>query len=171
MAEPYIGEIRIFAGNFAPVHWAFCDNNLIPVTENGALFSLLGNRYGGDGRSTFALPDMRGRLPVNQGTGPGLTPRSMGERMGVEEVTLTIPQMPSHTHQLQASNNPADSIEPQSRVLANGQPIYSSSNANLVAMSPSQVGKTGGDQPHNNVMPFLCVNFIIALQGIYPQRN
>lgn len=171
MAEPYIGEIRMFAGNFAPRTWAFCDNNLIPVNDNQALFSLLGDRYGGDGRSTFALPDMRGRLPINQGSGPGLTPRQIGERVGAEQVSLTVPQMPSHSHQLQASNNTADSVEPQSRVLANGQTIYSSANANLVAMSPNQVGSCGGNQPHNNVMPFLCVNFIIALQGLYPDRN
>jgi microcystin-dependent protein len=171
MSESFIGEIRMFAGNFAPRNWAFCDNNLIPINENTALFSLLGNRYGGDGRSTFALPDMRGRLPVHQGHGPGLTPRTSGEKMGAEQVTLTIQHLPNRSHQIQANSSTAGSTEPQDRVLSSGQSIYTNNGDNLVAMSPNQVASTGGNQPCNNMMPFLCVNFIIALQGIYPSRN
>lgn len=171
MAEPFIGEIRMFAGNYAPRDWAFCDNSLIPVNENSVLFSLLGNRYGGDGRNTFALPDMRGRLPVHQGTGPGLTPRSLGERLGVEEVTLLEAQLPNHTHQLCGSTDPALSVMPQGMVLATGQQLYAATSSRPVSMSTDQIGNSGGTQPHDNLMPFLCINFIIALQGIYPDRN
>ncbi|OMH33805.1 phage tail protein [Motiliproteus sp. MSK22-1] len=171
MSDPFIGEIRMFAGNFAPRTWAFCDNSLITPGSNEALFSLLGTRYGGNGRTTFALPDMRGRLPMHQGTGPGLTPRPIGQRTGVETVTLTAADMPSHTHPLEGSGNDGDSAEPQSRTLGSGQQAFDTGNTNLVAMSPSQVSDAGGSQPHYNMMPFLCVSFIIALQGDYPSRT
>ena len=171
MSETFIGEIRMFAGNFAPHTWAFCDNGIIPAGSNEALFSLLGSRYGGDGRTTFALPDMRGRLPMHQGTGPGLTPRVIGQRTGVETVTLTAADMPNHTHRLEASGNSADSTEPQGRVMGSGQQAFDTDHTSLVAMSPSQVSDAGGSQPHSNMMPFLCVSFIIALKGTYPPRN
>ena len=171
MSETFIGEIRMFAGNFAPRTWAFCDNSLITPGSNQALFSLLGTNYGGDGRTSFALPDMRGRLPMHQGTGPGLTPRPIGQRTGVESVTLTTRDMPGHSHELKGSSNPGDSTEPQSRVLGTGQQAFDTSNSDLIALSSSQVDKNGGSQPHSNIMPFLCVSFIIALQGDYPSRN
>lgn len=171
MADPFIGEICMFAGTYAPRYWAFCDNTLIPVNENSALFSLLGNKYGGDGRTTFALPDMRGRLPVHQGTGPGLSQRRLGERLGTEQVTLTEAQLPYHTHQLCGSKDSAVSAMPQNTVLAAGQQVYGATSTSPVAMAAEQIGNNGGSEPHANVMPFLCINFIIALQGMYPQRD
>ena len=175
--EPYIGEIKIFAGNFAPINWAICDGRLLPVNNDTApLFSLLGTFYGGDGRTTFGLPDMRGRLPVHFGAGPGLTQKLLGQRFGNEMVTLTLDQIPNHNHNIQASSNTASLPDPTDQVLAKSATettaIYAQVDPSKTASMPADmIGHTGGDQPHTNIMPLLSLNFIIALQGIYPPRN
>ncbi len=177
MSEPFLGEIKMFAGNFAPRGWALCDGQLLAISQNDALFALLGTIYGGDGRTTFALPDLRGRAPMHYGTGPGLTPRSLGRRGGVEAVTLTDAQMPTHVHNvanLRASGNPADTSDPAGNSLGLAD-VYSlvtpdvALNADSVSADPN-TGATGGDQSHSNMPPFLAVNFIIALVGVFPSR-
>jgi microcystin-dependent protein len=175
--EPFIGEISIFAGNFAPRGWAFCNGQLLPISQNTALFSLLGTTYGGDGRTTFALPDLRGRVPMHAGDGPGLQPRSLGEKGGKEEVNLTLTQMPSHSHPVsgtvRAYNGNPDSESPEETVLANGD-FYSSQSPDVKMHTDSvqiTLGNTGGSQPHTNVQPYQCVNYIIALEGVFPSRN
>ena len=170
--EPFIGEIIMFGGNFAPRGWAFCDGQLLSVSENQALFSILGTTYGGDGRTTFALPDLRGRVTIHPGTGPGLTPRSLGEMGGQERVTLTTNQIPSHNHDIKAHKTEGDSSSPDGNFPAKsgeGDPDYNSSSD--ATMNSDAIGNTGGDQPHNNMPPFQTINFIIALQGIFPSRN
>ena len=165
----------MFAGTFAPRGWAFCSGQLLPIAQNTALFSILGTTYGGNGQTTFALPDLRGRAPVHGGQGPGLSTYTIGEQGGTESVTLLSTQMPAHTHTLQADQNAADSTDPAAHLMGNigvGQTPtqYSSGSANT-AMNPTSIGPAGGSQPHANMQPFLCVNFIIALEGIYPSRN
>ena len=171
MSEPFVGEIRTFAGNFAPVGWAFCYGQLIPISQNTALFSLLGTTYGGDGRTNFALPDLRGRAPMHAGSGPGLTPRSLGESGGAETVTVTPAQAPAHSHAFRASSGGANSADPSGNVLANAgaKALYAAGAADT-PMSAGAVAPAGGEQPHNNLMPYLAVSFIIALQGIFPSR-
>ena len=166
MAQPYVGEIRMFAGNFAPAGWMFCEGQLLPISENETLFNLIGTTYGGDGQSTFALPDLRGRLPIHQGNG-----FILAETGGAEEITLTVNQIPSHTHALLGSNNQASSFAPLNQVggitqLATTTP-YTTDNP-AVALSPQAVGSVGGSQPHTNFQPYLCINFIISLFGIFP---
>lgn len=170
MTDPYIGEIRMFAGTYAPDGWEFCDGQLLPISENDALFSLIGTRYGGDGRSTFALPDLRGRIPISHGRNSSRTYRT-GEIGGVESVTLTDSQMPNHTHQPIASGDVADQTSPSGRLFANtdGVRAYVDRDPNGV-MSDVFVGMAGGSMPHTNMQPFLCVSFIISLYGVYPQR-
>ena len=170
--DPFIGEIKMFAGTFAPRSWALCDGQLLSISQNDALFSLLGTIYGGDGRTTFGLPDLRGRLPVHAGSGPGLTQRNIGQKGGAENVTVTVDQLPAHTHTPQGTNAPGTSSDPDGAIPAGatGGSNYASDDPAL-AMNASAVSSTGGGQSHTNVMPFLCVNFIIALQGIYPSRN
>lgn len=173
MSDPYTGEIRMFAGSFAPVGWAMCDGQLLAVSQNDALFSLFGTTYGGDGRTTFGLPDLRGRVPIHTGTGPGLTPRALGSAGGAEAVTVTTDQLPSHTHQMQASDDTNVVADPSGAVL--GHPV------NNVYRSPfgtpnfeldkSTLGQAGGGSSHSNLAPTLCVNFIVALYGIYPSRH
>ncbi len=175
--EPFIGEIRQFAGNFAPRGWLLCAGQLLPISSNTALFSILGTQYGGDGRTTFALPDLRGRAPMGQGNGPGLTPRQMGEQPGVAAVTLTAAEMPSHNHIPNASDSSSGNVaSPKNNVWAltpgqrgsGGAPIY---NGDVdTSMHPQALGVTGEGQPHNNMQPFLALNFIIASEGIFPQR-
>ena len=174
MSEPFVAEIRIFAGTFAPRGWAFCDGQLLPISQNTALFSLIGTFYGGDGRTTTALPDLRGRVPMHPGRGPGLTARTLGQRGGSETVTLTEAQMAQHTHSLMASANPGDLNAPGSdRTLArsSGGFAYQQSAANLAQMNASSLSTVGGSQAHNNLQPFLTMNFIIALVGLYPSRS
>lgn len=173
MSEPFVGEIRMFAGNFAPRGWAFCDGQLLAVSQNDALFSLFGTIYGGDGRTTFGLPDLRGRIPVHAGSGPGLSPKRLGAKYGAEAVTLTVNQMPSHTHEpMQASTSAGVSNSASGNLPANSPSvdlwIEDSQAANLSAQAVSQVG---GSRSHTNLMPFLCVHFIVALVGIYPSRH
>jgi microcystin-dependent protein len=170
MSEPFIAEIRIFAGNFAPRSWAFCNGQLLPVSQNTALFSLIGTTYGGDGRSTTALPNLQGRAPMHPGRGPGLTAKRLGERGGVETVTVTEAQMPSHTHQLTGSREQGDNLNPGNNYLGRGTAMYAASSS-LGAMAEQALPNSGGSQPHNNLQPFLTMNFIIALQGLYPSRS
>lgn len=176
MSEPFVGEIRMFAGNFAPRGWAFCDGQLLAVSQNDALFSLLGTIYGGDGRTTFGLPDMRGRIPIHAGNGPGLSPRRLGAKGGAEKVTLTVNQLPSHTHPLTARTSPAQEGQPANNMLAQSSiDTYVSSTSvpppTLQNLNSGALGGVGGSRSHTNLMPFLCINFIIALVGIYPSRH
>ncbi|MEM7033146.1 MAG: tail fiber protein [Chloroflexota bacterium] len=176
MSEPFVGEIRMFAGNFAPRGWAFCDGQLLAVSQNDALFSLLGTIYGGDGRTTFGLPDMRGRIPLHQGQGPGLSQRRLGSKSGAENHTLTTNEMATHSHDLNANTAAGTDVAPQGKVYATVQvggndfSVYSPENQDT-SMNDSVIGNTGGSQSHTNLMPTLCVNFIIALFGIYPSRS
>ncbi|MGR8935953.1 MAG: phage tail protein [Gammaproteobacteria bacterium] len=172
MSEPFVGEIRMFAGNFAPRGWAFCDGQLLAVSQNDALFSLLGTIYGGDGRTTFGLPDLRGRLPIHAGDGPGLSPRPLGAKGGEESVTLTVNQLPSHEHPLQASQGPATDTRPVGNAPAQAPAAdVWSTRSPAVDMAADSISYIGGSRSHTNLMPFLCVNFIIALFGIYPSRH
>jgi microcystin-dependent protein len=171
MAEPFIGQITMFAGNFAPRGYAFCDGQLLDISQHTALFSLLGTYYGGDGRTTFGLPDLRGRVPIHMGSGPGLTPRHLGSKGGTETETVTVNQMPSHSHPLQASQNSASERRPAGKVFAQSPGIEMYSHMGTLSnMNTSAVGNTGGSQAHTNVMPFQCINFIIALVGVFPSR-
>lgn len=169
MAQPYVGEIRMFGGNFAPVGWMLCEGQLLPISENETLFSLIGTAYGGDGQSTFALPDLRGRLPVHMGN--GFTLAEMG---GAENVTLTLQQVPSHNHAAMASTAGGNSVTPKNKVWsldpAGNNAAYSTSPANA-QMAPTALGLTGGSQPHSNFQPYLCINFIISLFGIFPSQG
>ena len=173
MSEPFVGEIRMFAGNFAPRGWAYCDGQLLAVSQNDALFSLLGTIYGGDGRTTFGLPDLRGRIPIHAGSGPGLSPRQLGAKSGVEKVTLTTDQLGAHTHGWECTNQDAQERSPVGNTAAKtGQDIYKDgAPSGLQDFASSMVGDTGGSRSHTNLMPALCIHFIIALFGIYPSRH
>lgn len=164
MAQPYVGEIRMFAGNFAPTGWMFCGGQLLPISENETLFQLIGTTYGGDGQSTFALPDLRGRIPIHQGSG-----FILAETGGAEEVTLTVNQIPAHSHPLLATTAVANQSSPANNVLAQSTAadLYIEDTA-TVALAPVSVGSVGGSQPHTNLQPFLCINYIISLFGIFP---
>lgn len=170
MGQPFVGEIRFFAGNFAPAGWALCDGSLLSIAENETLFQLIGTTYGGDGETTFALPDLRGRIPLHAGSGPGLTPRQLGESDGTETVTLTAAQMPPHAHPWHATSAPADpAAGPVGGLLAHSSsPVYAAGVGPDVSLAPQVVGAAGGSQPHENLAPYLCVSFIIALYGIFP---
>jgi microcystin-dependent protein len=172
MSEPFIAEIRIFAGNFAPRGWAFCDGQLLPVSQNTALFSLVGTTYGGDGRSTMGLPDLQGRAPMHPGRGPGLTARRLGERGGVDTVTVTEAQLPNHNHAWRAAEDPADLQAPSpTRSMTRSSINAYTPAANPVPMASQMLVNNGGSQAHNNMQPMLTMNFIIALQGLYPSRS
>ena len=166
MAQPYVGEIRMFAGNFAPAGWMFCEGQLLPISENETLFQLIGTTYGGDGESTFALPDLRGRIPIHQGNG-----FILAETGGAEEITLTVNQIPAHSHPLLATTNQGTQNQPNDNLLAqsptqNAFP-YGSDNP-PATLSPTTASPVGGSQPHTNFQPYLCVDFIISLFGIFP---
>ena len=169
MAQPYVGEIRMFAGNFAPAGWMFCEGQLLPISENETLFQLIGTTYGGDGESTFALPDLRGRVPIHQGNG-----FILAETGGAEEITLTINQIPSHTHAMIGSINVSQDTSPGGKIVgqaggAGALPyIQDVTDTNL---SPQAVSVIGGSQPHTNLQPYLCVDFIISLFGIFPSQT
>ncbi len=173
MSEPFVGEIRMFAGNFAPRGWAFCDGQLLAVSQNDALFSLYGTIYGGDGRTTFGLPDLRGRIPLHQGHGPGLSERRLGSKGGSEKETLTVNQMPSHSHTAVGSSDMATDEILAGKVLAGSQGgnFYISTATNNTPLINTVIGNTGGSQSHTNLMPTLCINYICALVGIYPSRH
>ncbi len=172
MSNPYIGEIRMFGGNFAPVGWAFCDGSLQAISQNDALFALIGTTYGGDGQSTFALPDLRSRIPVHQGTGSGLGSRTLGEKSGTESVTLISQQIPQHTHAVVVSSSTGSTGVPSSTVTLGIADIdLHIIESPSVNMNAGTVGNAGGSQPHNNIQPILAVNFIIALFGIFPTQT
>lgn len=175
MSEPFIAEIRIFAGNFAPRGWAFCNGQLLPIAQNTALFSLVGTTYGGDGRTTLGLPDLQDRAPMHPGNGPGLTSRRLGETGGTTTATLTAAQMPAHQHQLRGTTAPTVSEGQHAPIPGRSTPLgdrqYRASDVQPAAMHPSALGANGGSQPHNNMPPFLTLNFIIALIGLYPSRS
>ena len=170
-AEPFIGEIRMFAGNYAPRDWAFCNGQLLPIAQYSALYSLLGTYYGGDGRTTFGLPDLRGRVPLHAGSGPGLSTRYLGQKGGWESVTLSQTQIPAHTHQARASSEVPDTNSPEDAVPAEKvrTHLYSSGSAD-VNMGSTAIASTGGNQAHDNMPPFLGIHYIICLNGNYPQR-
>lgn len=173
MSDPFVGEIRMFAGNFAPRGWAYCDGQLLAVSQNDALFSLLGSTYGGDGRTTFGLPDLRGRIPIHAGHGPGLAPRQPGQKAGAENVTLTVNELPPHVHRI-ASTRAASGGNPGGSVVGNtGETlIYREvAGSQTVGLNAAASRSVGGSQRHSNLMPFLCIHFIIALFGIYPSRH
>lgn len=172
--DPFIGEIRPFAGDFAPRGWAFCNGQLMSISQNTALFSLLRTVYGGDGRTTFALPDLQGMTPMHQGNGPGLTARSLGETGGSEEITLIDTEIPSHNHLAQCFNGRSNTDEPSQDVWANtgrGVPDAYNNEPNQTFMSSQAIHQVGGDQPHNNRQPYTGLNFIIALEGVFPPRS
>lgn len=174
MSEPFIAEIRIFAGNFAPRSWAFCNGQLLPIAQNTALFSLIGTTYGGDGRTTTALPNLQGRAPMHPGRGPGLTDRRLGQTGGAETVTLSEAQMPNHNHRLMSSTSPATTFSPTTNSVvsrsAGGNAFDSTHNLNN-SLNEASLSESGGNQAHNNMQPYLAINYIIALQGLYPSRS
>jgi microcystin-dependent protein len=161
----------MFAGNFAPRGWALCDGQLLPIAQNTALFSLVGTTYGGDGRTTFGLPDLRGRAPMQPRQGPGLSNHLLGEKSGDETITLTQVQLPSHTHALRAADEDAEQTDPTGRVYAISDDDLYRASGTMVDMSAETTTVTGGGQSHSNMQPYLAINFIICLQGIYPSRN
>jgi microcystin-dependent protein len=174
MSEPFIAEVRIFAGNFAPRGWAFCDGQLLPISQNTALFALVGTTYGGDGRTTLALPDLKDRAPMHPGRGPGLTQRRLGQRGGEKSVTLTEAQMSSHNHTLGVTRKTAGSGDPTAGKLADsplGDKQFHSVESNLAGMKSETLKHNGGGQSHNNLPPYLAMNFIIALTGLFPSRS
>lgn len=172
MSDPYIAEIRIFAGNFAPRGWSFCDGKLLPIAQNTALFSLIGTTYGGDGRSTTGLPNLKGRAPMHPGRGPGLTPRRLGDKVGAESVELTEVQMPNHSHRVKIHADQSPSNDPAGRYwgpTSDGN-LYGGAE-NLVPMTTKAIpDKAGAGQAHNNMQPSIALNFIISLSGTYPSR-
>jgi microcystin-dependent protein len=169
MAQPYVGELRMFAGNFAPAGWMFCEGQLLPISEYETLFNLIGTTYGGDGQSTFALPDLRGRIPLHQGNS-----FTLAESGGVEEVTLTVSQIPAHSHPLLGSAAVAVQTAPSGQVFANSGNstiLPFGSDAPQLNLAPNSVTAVGGSQPHTNFQPYLCVDFIISLFGIFPSQT
>lgn len=176
MSSPYIGEIRMFGGNFAPAGWALCQGQLLAISENDALFTLIGTTYGGDGQETFALPDLQGRFPIHMGQGPGLANNYIiGETGGAETVTLNVNQIPVHNHPVLAATSgstgsPANALMATATSSATGLRVYSA-NAVSTNLHPNSVTSAGGSQPHENMQPFLCVNFIISLFGIFPSQT
>lgn len=172
MSEPYVGEIRMFAGSFYPAGWEFCNGQLLPISEYETLFNLIGTTYGGDGESTFALPNLCGRVPLCMGTGLSGTNYQLAEMAGTESVTLTMQQIPTHNHALMASADFAQESNPQDKVLARlaGKDVYSKGGPDG-NMNAAQIGPVGGSQPHENMQPYLCINFIISMFGIFPTQS
>ena len=170
MPTPYLGEVKIIPFNFAPKGWAFCNGQLLAIAQNQALFAILGTTYGGNGTTNFALPNLQSRTPFHWGQGPGLTPVVLGEQGGTETVTLGQTQMPAHPHPLNASTTAGNNVSPSTNVLASGANIYSPTTP-ATTLLPTAVGPAGGGQAHPNIQPYLCVNFVIALVGVFPSRN
>jgi microcystin-dependent protein len=171
MADPFVAEIRIFPFNFAPKGWARCDGQLLPLSQNTALFSLLGTTYGGDGKSNFALPDLQGRAPMHPGQGPGLSLHDLGETGGSEIVTLLESEIPSHSHGARGSTDDDDSTTPVGHSYGNLSTVYAPAASALAPMAPDALALAGGNLPHNNMMPYLTFFFCIALQGVFPPRT
>lgn len=175
MSDNFCGEIRMFSGNYAPQDWALCNGQTLQISQYNTLYALIGTTYGGDGVATFNVPDLRGRIPIHMGTGTGLTPRVVGQAMGTENVTLTADTIPAHTHALNATNVTGTLCDPNGNILAgctatNLLQSYTTTNAAPTAMNAAAVSSAGGNQPHNNMMPGLCINYIIALDGYFPQK-
>ncbi|MGN6518458.1 MAG: phage tail protein [Dokdonella sp.] len=172
MSNPFIGEIRMVGFNFPPAGWAACNGQVLSIAQNDALFALIGTTYGGDGVTTFGLPDLRGRLPLHQGTGVGLSGYTIGQSGGTETVTLLAQDMPIHQHALNAARDGTRTNSPAGNMLGSGEAdVYTHDTGNPVQMAPQEVGPAGGSQPHPNMHPFLCINFVISLYGIFPSRN
>lgn len=173
MSDPYIGEIRMFGGNFAPAGWMFCDGSILPISDYDTLFSLIGTTYGGDGQTTFALPDLRGRLPIDQGQGPGLSNRIIGQPGGSESVTLLTAQLPSHNHTPLANSSAGNADTPAGTYWSGSAttPQFVPGDQANTNMNTAAIGANGQNQPHDNMQPFLAVSFIISLFGIYPSQN
>jgi microcystin-dependent protein len=174
MADPFVAEIRIFPFNFPPTGWAFCDGQILPISQNTALFSLLGTFYGGNGQSTFALPNLQGAAPMHQGQGPGLSQYFLGQLGGSDSLTLLVSEIPSHAHTLMATPSPAETFSATGNSIARGvgmNPYQTNSSSNLTNMAFSALPPAGGSLPHNNLMPYLTLNFCIALQGVFPPRT
>jgi len=175
MSDQYLGEIRMFGGNFAPYGWALCNGQLLAISQNTALFSLIGTYYGGDGVTTFALPNLQSRVPIHQGQGVGLSPYVIGQNGGTETVTLTTQQMPQHNHTVATNGGPGNSQHPPNNYLASttvsAEKPYTSVASDGSTLNTNAVSFAGSSQPHNNIQPYLCITYIIALQGIYPSRN
>lgn len=171
--DPFVAEIRIMANNFAPTGWAFCNGQILPISQNTALFSLLGTTYGGNGATTFALPDLQGSAPMHPGQGPGLSLRDLGETGGSTTVTLLASEIPSHTHTLMSINDVGDSNQPAGNGIArsSGAAVYATTAVPMVQMGGQSLALAGSSLPHNNLQPLLTLNFVIALQGVYPPRN
>jgi microcystin-dependent protein len=171
MSQPYVGEIRMFAGNFAPAGWMLCQGQILPISENETLFNLIGTTYGGDGQSTFALPDLRGRVPIHMGTGAGVT-YALASIGGAEQVSVTTQQIPTHSHPYLASTALGNANSPQNNLAANSTLVtaYYETSAKT-AMGANSIGSTGGSQPHDNRQPYLCINFILSLFGVYPSQT
>jgi microcystin-dependent protein len=175
MSDNFCGEIRMFGGNYAPQGWALCQGQTLQISQYNTLYSLIGTTYGGDGVTTFQLPDLRGRVPIHMGTGTGLTQRIIGQSLGTEDVTLMTDTLPTHTHTLNATNATGTLYDPAGNILAgctttNALQSYNTTTGTPIAMNPAAIQSAGSSQPHNNMMPTLCINFIIALEGYYPQR-
>jgi microcystin-dependent protein len=168
MPEPFVGEIRMFAGNFAPNGWMFCEGQTLPISENETLFNLIGTTYGGDGQETFNLPNLASRVPIHAGTGPDGTTYQLGEMAGTEQETLTVQQMPNHNHALLGSTTAANSRDPKDNCLATAAGDLYVQTLDAVPESPQAIQPAGGSQPHENTQPFLCINFIISLFGVFP---
>lgn len=172
MPEPYIGEIRMFAGNFAPNGWMFCEGQTLPISENDALFTLIGTTYGGDGQETFNLPNLASRVPIHMGTGPDGTTYQIGEMAGTEQETLTTQQIPTHSHPLLCSTGPGNVNTPGGNITAESPSVkYLIEDTPSLAMNAAAISPAGGSQPHENTQPFLCINFIISLFGVFPQQT
>jgi microcystin-dependent protein len=171
MADPFIGEIKLIGFNFAPHGWAFCSGQILPINQNQALFALLGTTYGGNGQTTFALPDLRGRVALHTGQGPGLSSYNLGQQAGSEGVTLTVNEIPAHTHVAAAGTGVGDQNDPSNNIAVAPMAVGNVFGASHETTSSTLVGTTGSGQPHNNVMPSIGLNYIIALLGIFPSRN
>jgi microcystin-dependent protein len=175
MGQPYVGEIRMFGGNFAPAGWAFCNGQLLPISENETLFNLIGTTYGGDGQETFALPNLQSRVPIHNGNGPGGVNFQLAQTGGSESITLTVNQIPNHPHLLLATDqqpalSPLNHVPAVANSTQAGANVYGPSSGNPVTLPAASLQPTGGSQPHDNMQPFLCVSFIIALFGRFPQQ-
>ena len=171
MGEPFVGEIRMFGGNFAPAGWAFCDGQSMPISENEVLFNLIGTTYGGDGQETFQLPNLQSRVPIHMGTAPNGITYQLAESAGTEQETLTTQQIPTHTHQFTASNDPGNQVNPANGLIANITAVFPYiEDAPTLNMNAAAIGPVGGSQPHENCQPFLCINFILSLFGVFPQQ-
>ena len=171
MGQPYVGEIRMFAGNFPPNGWMFCEGATLPISENEVLFQLIGTTYGGDGEETFNLPNLASRLPMHMGTGPDGTTYQIGEMAGTEQETLSTQQIPNHTHPFMGTNDPASVKGALNNIMGRGPSEVYASEFTPEVLSPSSITPQGGSQPHENVQPFLCINFIISLFGVFPSQT